>query len=67
MIGGFYHPRPHNISEDRQEYTTLGLIAMGVEIGIVRTHIHTSHLRHVHILEELYGVLYPEAHSNGSK
>jgi hypothetical protein len=45
----------------------LGYTAMGVEFGIVRTHVHTSHLRHVHILEVLHGVLYPEAHGNGLK
>ena len=40
---------------------------MGVESGIVRTHIPTSHLQHIPILEVLHGVLYPEAHGNGFK
>ena len=35
--------------------------------GIVRTHVHTSHLRQVLILEVLHRDLYPEAHGNGLK
>ena len=37
---------------------------MGVELGIVMTLVHTSHLQHVLIQEVLHGFLHPGAHSN---
>ena len=41
--------------------------ALGVESGIVKTHVLATHIQHVFVLEVLHGVLYPEAHNNGLK
>ena len=44
-----------------------GQQALGVESGIVKTHVLATHIQHVLVLEVLHGVLYPEAHNNGLK
>ena len=48
----------------RRRYSTIGPPAMGVELGIVMTLVHTSHLQHILIQEVLHPFLHPEAHSN---
>jgi len=42
-------------------------LTLGVEFGIVISHVHVAQGQHVNIREVLHGVLYPEAHNNGKK
>jgi len=42
-----------------------GKSALGVESGIVKTHLLAKHIQYVSILEVLHGALHPEAHNNG--
>ena len=53
------------LSEDTFCYE--GQQALGVESGIVKTHVLATHIQHVLVLEVLHGVLYPEVHNNGLK